>query len=228
MVVIRLPRHTQMRFRIVHLWFLCVAVGGGVFYLQQRSIATLQIELAALHAEQGGLRAASALPSAEAPLEASGRAVDEELDRLQAEIALVRQEQEQASIQEVRGRVFSSTEVELQPKLKKRAPPRFPTKLPPDVRDGEASVSYIVDSEGFVRDVRVTGASSPEFGEAAREAVKGWEFEAAQKEGRPVNVRIELPMRFKRFEAGSPEARRPLTEAQRKQQVTNQLLRTWF
>jgi TonB family protein len=61
---------------------------------------------------------------------------------------------------------------------------------------GYALVSFVIDAAGRVRVVAVTGASDPEFGRAALEAVRTWRFEAPRDKGGPVHVTAERSFTF--------------------------------
>jgi TonB family protein len=61
---------------------------------------------------------------------------------------------------------------------------------------GSADVECLVTVDGKVAEARVVSASRPEFGEAALEAVKQWEFEPGTRNGAPAQMRIRIPLNF--------------------------------
>ncbi len=61
---------------------------------------------------------------------------------------------------------------------------------------GVVSLSCVVDTDGTVGDVTVTGSLAPDLDEQAVLAVKQWRFQPGMKDGRPVPVRIETQLTF--------------------------------
>ena len=84
----------------------------------------------------------------------------------------------------VRIPTFGSLDV--QPRALEQPMPVFPQALRGRVNNGTATVTFYVDETGRARAAVVTEASSPEFAEAAREAVAQWRYEAPRQNGRPV------------------------------------------
>lgn len=78
----------------------------------------------------------------------------------------------------------------------KRIAPAHPPELVKNMVSGRAVVECLVTDTGAVRDVKVLTASRPEFGQAAEEAVRQWEFQPGEKGGRPVAVRLQIPIEF--------------------------------
>ena len=61
---------------------------------------------------------------------------------------------------------------------------------------GDAVISFVVGSDGAIRQGEVISATHAEFGEAALKAVQQWTFAPGQKAGLPVNVRLRVPIVF--------------------------------
>jgi TonB family protein len=78
-----------------------------------------------------------------------------------------------------------------------RSPAVFPAGRLDAGEAGAAEIEMIIDRDGRVRLPRVRGASQPEFGWAAATAVSQWLFETPLQGGRPVDVRVMLPVEFK-------------------------------
>ena len=57
-------------------------------------------------------------------------------------------------------------------------------------------MSFIVDRDGSVRDVKTVSASHPGFEKAATEALEKWKFEPGQKDGKAVKTRLQIPIIF--------------------------------
>ena len=64
--------------------------------------------------------------------------------------------------------------------------------------EGTVWLSAVVQTDGKVGEVTVTGSLDKQFGldAAAVDAMKQWEFTPGTKEGRPVAVRVEVEMTF--------------------------------
>lgn len=75
--------------------------------------------------------------------------------------------------------------------------PVHPPELMKKMVNGKAVVECIVTETGAVQDVAVLSASDPQFGEAAAEALKQWEFEPGQRAGRNVPLRLQIPFDFR-------------------------------
>lgn len=77
-----------------------------------------------------------------------------------------------------------------------RSNPIFPVTVAPSVTHGTATIECLVDREGHARLPRVVDASEPAFGYAAAQAVAAWWFEPPTAHGKPVVVRIRVPIEF--------------------------------
>jgi TonB family protein len=64
--------------------------------------------------------------------------------------------------------------------------------------EGTVWLSAVVQSDGKVGEVKVTGSLDKQFGldDAAVNAIKQWEFTPGTREGRPVAVRVDVEMTF--------------------------------
>jgi TonB family protein len=60
----------------------------------------------------------------------------------------------------------------------------------------EAVVDFIVDHAGHAQLPQVISSTSPDFGWAAATAVGRWQYSAPTKNGRPVDVRVRVPLVF--------------------------------
>lgn len=78
-----------------------------------------------------------------------------------------------------------------------RRPPVYPLGLRALGQTGEAEVEFFIDERGDAQLPRVVSASAPEFGGAAVQAVASWRFQPPKIKGRPVTVRVQMPIEFK-------------------------------
>ena len=73
-------------------------------------------------------------------------------------------------------------------------------EYPPDLRKagvtGSAIISFVVEIDGRTSELVVKTATHPDFGTAALAALKRARFRPASVGGRPVRVRMEMPLRF--------------------------------
>ncbi len=83
------------------------------------------------------------------------------------------------------------------PGIKNYTNPEYPSNLRKRNIEGEVIVSLKVDKNGQVHDLKINKSSGfDSFDQAALEAVSNWEFEAAEREGKKVQVIVNLPIRF--------------------------------
>lgn len=79
---------------------------------------------------------------------------------------------------------------------------------PPLLREagisGQATVSLVIDTEGATRGVRAVSASHPAFGEAGVAVMRQARFRPAKNDGKPVAVRITMPISFSLPVVGQP------------------------
>jgi TonB family protein len=98
------------------------------------------------------------------------------------------------------------------PKRLKFVAPEYPAEAQARGLRGIVILDLIIDPEGSVRAVEVT-RSVPPFDEAAVAAVRQWEYEPTKIGGRPVSVRLTVPITFAlklpdmKRESGIPELR---------------------
>jgi len=75
--------------------------------------------------------------------------------------------------------------------------PVYPPDLQSQGREGEATIEFFIDHNGQAQLPRILAASDRAFGWAAATAVQQWVFTKPTKRGKPVFVRVQIPMEFK-------------------------------
>ncbi len=75
--------------------------------------------------------------------------------------------------------------------------PQFPRVVRLEGVAGEAEVEFIIDRMGHAQFPRIVSATAPEFGWSAATAVQQWFYEPPLAGGKPVNVRVRLPLEFR-------------------------------
>lgn len=186
---------------------LTVTTAG--LHREQRKQAGLEQELAALgnpSVLEAGLHKEVEALARRATEIASLRRDDSELERLKNEATALR-----SFLQGVRTDTplpklqhtpaapqspFDPRELDRKPALKQQPRPKYPIELRQAGVSGQATVSFVVDPNGTVTDVKVVDATHKGFEYAASQAVQSWTFEPGMKEGRPVSARMTVPMVF--------------------------------
>ena len=187
--------------------FAVAGVTGWV--VQAGDAAELKEELAGLRREN---QAAATLPTENAQLArgasetAAARARAAELAQLREEATALRGRLQVAAVAQTTkadgarktaapftGQLFDVRQLDVQPKPAFRARPMFPDELRKAGIGGEATVEVVIDAEGAVRNATVLRATHPAIGDSVAEAVSQWKFEPAQKDGRAVATRMQVP-----------------------------------
>jgi len=82
-------------------------------------------------------------------------------------------------------------------------PPRITHRVNPNYANvrgvsakGSVAIALIVTLEGATKELRVVKSLEPEVDRAALEAVRQWRFAPAQKDGKPVAVRVTIELEF--------------------------------
>jgi RNA polymerase sigma factor (sigma-70 family) len=189
------------------------AVAGTTgLMVQARATAALQNELAGLQRQNelaAGWRTESTQLARTASEAATARADVAELARMRDEATALRERLKASALAQASkaengrkqetaftGRFFEPGQVDQQAKPTFQARPVFPLDLRRAGLGGEATIDFIVDAEGAVRNATVLKTTHPAIGESAVEAVSQWKFDPAQKDGRTVATHMQVPMVF--------------------------------
>lgn len=98
---------------------------------------------------------------------------------------------------EVEDVVMTEEAVDEGPRPISRMPPKYPERARKKGISGRVELSLLISAAGAVQDPRVLSASpAGVFEEAALSAVRGWRFQPAMYDGRPVAIRVTLPLSF--------------------------------
>jgi TonB family protein len=74
--------------------------------------------------------------------------------------------------------------------------PTLPDSMRSANAGAEALIEFIVDHAGHAQLPRIISSTTPEFGWAAATAVARWQYTLPTKNGRPVDVKVRVPMVF--------------------------------
>jgi len=78
----------------------------------------------------------------------------------------------------------------------KRIVPVYPAELQKNFINGRALLECQVTETGEVGEIKIVSATHPEFGVAAEEALRQWEFRPGERGGRPATMRLQIPFDF--------------------------------
>lgn len=87
-------------------------------------------------------------------------------------------------------------DLDQKPRAVKQDVPVYPRALRDDGLTGQAEIEFIVDETGRVHFPRIVSATQEGFGWAAATAISQWRYEAPVKNGKPVAVRMTVPVLF--------------------------------
>ena len=93
-------------------------------------------------------------------------------------------------------RADESADFDVKPMPLKTPPPVYPDQLRRDGITGMVAVRVTIDENGTVSDCAVAKSSNAAFDRAALEAIRGWKFKPASKQGSAVKSRIIIPIKF--------------------------------
>ena len=84
------------------------------------------------------------------------------------------------------------------PRVVKQVGPQYTSEAMRQIIEGVVVLDVVVKCDGNVGDVKVTQSLDAVYGldESAVKAMKQWEFKAGTKDGKAVNVRVEVRMKF--------------------------------
>ena len=111
------------------------------------------------------------------------------------DLALLRREEKKPAS------ILSARELDGPIVPRSRRPPRFPLSVKEEVTKGEAVIEFLIDEDGRARLPRIVSATEEAFGYAAVQGVATWRFEPPTRGGKPVVVRVQIPLNFGLAEA---------------------------
>jgi len=78
--------------------------------------------------------------------------------------------------------------------------PEYPAEMKANRTSGGVVLNCDINEKGAVTDAKVVKTTNEAFNQAAVDAVEKWKFRPAQKDGKPVAIRISLPVKFSAVE----------------------------
>ena len=92
-------------------------------------------------------------------------------------------------------RAQSSADLVAKPDVRP-VPLRTVAPVAPQGQTGLVAVSFIVDEHGRVVDATVAKSTNATLEKPALAAIEAWTFRPAMKDGKPVRVKVTVPVRF--------------------------------
>jgi protein TonB len=107
--------------------------------------------------------------------------------------------QNQQSANAVQKDSLQNKKVPEMPKLVKQTVPVYPEEARKKGIQGEIMVQILVGTDGSVKEATIVSnkTGSKDFEKAALDAVKQWKFEPGKLDGKPVEVNVVVPIKFK-------------------------------
>jgi TonB family protein len=84
------------------------------------------------------------------------------------------------------------------PQVVRQVAAQYTSEAMSQMIEGEVILDVVIKSDGKVGDVAVKQSVDKTYGldESAVKAMKQWEFKPGTRDGKPVNVRVEVRMKF--------------------------------
>ncbi|MFT3782787.1 MAG: energy transducer TonB [Nibricoccus sp.] len=101
-----------------------------------------------------------------------------------------------AELRKPNSTILPAADLDERPKLVKQVAPAYPRALKDDGLIGQAEIEFVISRDGTVMFPRIVSATHEDFGWAASVAVAQWRYQPPQKGGRPVAVRMTVPILF--------------------------------
>ena len=92
--------------------------------------------------------------------------------------------------------VFSMLELDQKPRAIYQPSPRYPRTMQSRGVSGTVYVVFIVGTQGRVHEAKVQKSTHSTFERPALEAVRRWKFEPGKRNGKPVEFRMRVPIKF--------------------------------
>jgi len=92
-------------------------------------------------------------------------------------------------------RVYEISDVAKPPRLTRQVNPDYSKTHGVRIK-GSVEIGAIITSQGVPREVRVVQGLNPEVDRSAVDAIKQWRFSPAEKDGKPVSVKVNIELEF--------------------------------
>jgi RNA polymerase sigma factor (sigma-70 family) len=102
--------------------------------------------------------------------------------------------------------------VDVPPRAISQRAPKYPPAMRVAGQSGQATIDFIVDAGGFVRNAYAISSTNPAFEQPALDAVEAWTFSAGQKSVSAVDVHLQVPIKFVLSISNSPNPPSPMNE----------------
>lgn len=75
--------------------------------------------------------------------------------------------------------------------------PQYPESLKGSGIQGMVILEAVIDEKGCVESVTIIQKVNPTLDQLAKQMVNSWRFKPAMKDGKPVRVKVRIPVEFK-------------------------------
>lgn len=133
----------------------------------------------------------------------------------------------QESDETIEGPLFTPADLDVNPRIIYQPSPYYDDQMRAKA-PGWVIMTFVVNQNGRVVRAKVQNSSDMAFEDAALEAVKGWKFEPGKRDGRPVSVRMRVPITFPVPDTGESTVVQADTEADAEgHRMTRTELKIW-
>lgn len=102
------------------------------------------------------------------------------------------------------GKIFSLEDLDRTPVPVLQPSPTYPVSMRREGLSATVMVQFVVDTDGRVLDPVVVDSTHSGFNDAAVAGVARWKFRAGMRNGKKVNVRMQVPLHFQMVETLDP------------------------
>lgn len=97
---------------------------------------------------------------------------------------------------EIDKKTYEIVEVDTPPRVIKAIPPKFPQEYSVGGIQGRVMLEIIIDENGLPENIKIASLTHKGFADAAIEAARGYQFSPSYYQGKPVKVKVRLPIIF--------------------------------
>lgn len=98
---------------------------------------------------------------------------------------------------EIEEMIYEMKDLTVAPRAIIQSEPNYPPELKRNGIEGEVRMEFVIRKDGTTDDIRVLRSSNPGFEEPTIKAVRRWKFEAGERGGEKVSVRVRINIPFK-------------------------------
>ena len=93
--------------------------------------------------------------------------------------------------------IFRLKDLTVEPRALAQARPMYPPELQRNRIEGDVRVEFVISRDGATEGLRVLSADHPDFVEPTLRAIRRWKYEAGERGGEKVAVRVRLTVPYR-------------------------------